>query len=78
MRTTVEIPDSQRAQLLALAARRGEKGFSALVQEALERFLRDQQEQGAVQRALSVRGCLSAREGAELEAATTRIRSRWR
>src|SRR3972149_4767993 len=39
MRTTVEITDEQRARLLELAARRGEKGFSKLVQEALERFI---------------------------------------
>jgi predicted DNA-binding protein len=42
MRTTIEIPDDQRARLLELAARRGEKGFSALVREALELYLRDQ------------------------------------
>ena len=39
MRTTVEITDAQRAGLLELAARRGEKGFSRLVQEAVEAIL---------------------------------------
>jgi hypothetical protein len=32
-------PDVQRARLLELAARRGEKGFSRLVQEAVDRLL---------------------------------------
>ena len=39
MRTTVEITSAQRARLLALAARRGDKGFSRLVQEALDAYL---------------------------------------
>ena len=42
MRTTVEIPDVQRARLLELAARRGEKGFSRLVQEAIDRLLAEE------------------------------------
>ena len=39
MRTTVEIPDQLRARLLALAARRGEKGYSRLVEEAIARYV---------------------------------------
>jgi len=39
VRTTVEISDAQRAALLKLAAERGEKGFSRLVGEALDRYL---------------------------------------
>jgi metal-responsive CopG/Arc/MetJ family transcriptional regulator len=78
MRTTVEIPDEQRAKLLELAARRGEKGFSSLIQEALEHYLRDQNREQAISRALELEGLLGAEEAAELEAATKRIRSRWR
>lgn len=78
MRTTIDIPDDQRAQLLALAARRGEKGFSGLVREALEIYLRDQQRHHAVERAAGLLGYLSADEAADLEAATARIRSQWR
>jgi hypothetical protein len=40
MRTTIEITDHQRARLLDLAARRGAKGFSRFVQEALDDYLR--------------------------------------
>jgi len=38
--TTVEIRDRQRAKLFELAARRGEKGFSKLVQEAIDLYLK--------------------------------------
>jgi hypothetical protein len=78
MRTTVEIPDEQRAKLLELAARRGEKGFSGLIQEALELYLRGQQQEQAVARALALQGCLQAEEADDLEAATKRARGRWR
>jgi hypothetical protein len=39
MRTTVEINDEHRARLLQLAARRGDKGFSHILAEAIERYL---------------------------------------
>lgn len=79
MRTTVEISDSQRAQLLRLAAERGDKGFSRLVGEALERFLA---EEGArkdrIQSALALEGTLDAESANEMEASVRRIRSTWR
>ena len=39
MRTTVELSDEQRAALLSLAAKRGLRGYSMLVQEALAQYL---------------------------------------
>ncbi len=38
MRTTVEIPDRLRAALHATAAQRGYRGFSKLVEEALDLY----------------------------------------
>jgi metal-responsive CopG/Arc/MetJ family transcriptional regulator len=79
MRTTVEITEEQRARLLALAARRGEKGFSKLVQEALDRYLAgvDAREK-EVRSALAVIGSFDDAEGAELEHETRSIRESWR
>lgn len=39
MRTTIELSDRTYARLRARAAERGMRGFSAIVEEALERFL---------------------------------------
>jgi|KBSSwiStaDraftv2_1062776.scaffolds.fasta_scaffold07868_9 hypothetical protein len=39
MRTTVEITEPQRQALTALAQRRGIRGFSPLIQEALDAYL---------------------------------------
>ena len=79
MRTTVEITDEQRARLLELAARRGAKGFSSLVQEALERYL-EQEARGDEQRrtALAARGRLSQKEASALEQRVQALRKAWR
>jgi metal-responsive CopG/Arc/MetJ family transcriptional regulator len=79
MRTTVEIPDSQRARLLDLAARRGEKGFSRLVQEAVERMLaEDDSRKSRTATALALKGSLGAKAADDLSASIARIRSTWR
>jgi metal-responsive CopG/Arc/MetJ family transcriptional regulator len=79
MRTTIEIPDAQRARLLDLAARRGEKGFSRLVQEAVERMLaEDDSRKSRTKAALTLEGSMGAKEADEMMASVARIRSTWR
>jgi len=79
VRTTIEITDEQRAKLLQLAAQRGEKGFSKLVQEALESYLDELTErEERVQDALSTIGQLSAAAADRLEQEVRRLRSSWR
>lgn len=60
MRTTIELSDRTYARLRAKAAERGMRGFSAIVEEALERLL----EQGGEDLA----SALAAAEGAWSEA----------
>ena len=79
MRTTVEIRDEHRAALLELAARRGEKGFSSLVGEALEAYLRaKRRDTEGRKKALRLRGVLSSREAARLRDHSAAIRASWR
>jgi hypothetical protein len=79
MRTTIEISREQRACLMELAARRGEKGFSKLVQQALDAYLRSQTgEQEKRRRALMLKGALDSREAERLRQATREIRKSWR
>jgi hypothetical protein len=79
MRTTVEIPDVQRARLLELAARRGEKGFSRLVQEAVDRLLaEDDSREVRTKAALALEGSMGTKEADELLASVARIRGTWR
>lgn len=79
MRTTVEIDDNQRAELLKLAAQRGEKGFSGIVREALDLYLRQHRgKRDIVARALQLRGSFSDAEADALEASVRDLRGRWR
>ena len=79
MRTTIEIPDELRARLLALAARRGENGFSHLVQEAVSRYLDDLERQDErARKAKSAIGTLSERDAEALEDSVRSLRASWR
>jgi predicted DNA-binding protein len=79
MRTTIEISDEHRARLLELAARRGEKGFSLLVREALEKYLEDvDAQEDRVRDALAVLGSLDEDAAKHMEAVAKDLRDRWR
>ena len=79
MRTTIEIKDEHRAALLELAARRREKGFSTLVNEAIERYLAEAGE-AAVRRnrAAALKGRLRESDARPLRRRVAAIRERWR
>lgn len=77
MRTTVEIADEQHRALSALAQRRGLRGFSQLVQEALESYLRDLADD-EIDVLLALEGTLSEREEVELRARVGAARATWR
>lgn len=79
MRTTIEINDKHRAKLLELAAQRGEKGFSAIVGEAIETYLQNQAKRSEMRRrALRLRGSLSPEEGERLQRELSTLRKFWR
>lgn len=79
MRTTIELTDKQRAKLLEIAAQRGEKGFSHLVREAVERYLDEEtHRREQLDAARSVLGSLGEREADELEASVRGSRETWR
>ncbi len=79
MRTTIEITEAQRAELLRLGAARGEKGFSSIVREALDLYLKQHRERAAaVRAALGVKGVLEPGEGEALLEDVRALRERWR
>ena len=79
MRTTIEINDEQRASLLKIAAERGLKGFSPIVQEALGEYLATRGgDADRNSRAQAVRGALDRAEADELDRVCKRIRDEWR
>ncbi len=79
MRTTVELTEKQRAELLKLAAQRGMKGFSGLVQEAIDAFLVSQASRASlIEAALAMKGAFKGDAADEFEARTKSIRGSWR
>ena len=79
MRTTIELKPEHRARLLELAARRGEKGFSSVIAEAVDAYLERTAEGGRLRkRALSLRGKLRSRDAERLRSSVARIREFWR
>lgn len=79
MRTTIEIDDEQRGKLLEAAARRGEKGFSSIVQVALAQYFEAEEERKeAVRNALLALGSLPAAEADRLEREVRKLRRSWR
>lgn len=79
MRTTIELSDVQRAELLRLAAERGEKGFSRLIQEAVDRYLEEQGSRSdRTEAALRLEGTLDNAGAEALERSVREARSLWR
>lgn len=79
MRTTIEIKDEHRARLLQIAARRGEKGFSHVVNEALERYFEQLGDRAELTRkALETLGTLDGQAADQLEREVRKLRKSWR
>ncbi len=68
-----------RARILELAANRGEKGFSLVVADALELYLKAQNDRkSAIQTALALKGSMREVDAADLLARTQSVRANWR
>lgn len=79
MRTTIELSDDRRAKLLQIAAERGEKGFSRIIEEALDHYFEERERRRErVEAALGVLGSLDPERADRLEESVRRLRERWR
>ena len=79
VRTTIELTSRQRALLLKLAAERGEKGFSRLIQEAVDRYLEERaSRRERIDAALGVLGTIDDATEARLRESVAETRRSWR
>lgn len=79
MRTTVEIRDKYRAELLRLAANRGEKGFSGIIDEALSHYFSMEADSVARRNAaLNTRGKLGNADADSMLEHIVNTRRNWR
>lgn len=75
MRTTIELSDAVRARLLAITARRGIKGFSGLVQDAVESYLDAlDSENERVRRAVLLKGVFREKDADNMRRAVRDLR----
>ena len=78
MRTTIELTEEQRALLHAIAARRGSRGYSRVVQEAIDFYLKHHAEAESARRLLLDRkGAWSADEAERTRKALRELRASW-
>lgn len=77
MRTTVEITNEQHRALSAIAQRRGVRGFSVLVQEALDAYLANLHTD-EVDILLGLEGVLTDSDAKELASRVNDVRTTWR
>lgn len=77
MRTTIELTDSQRSALTRVADRRGLRGYSVLVQEAVDSYLAalDASETRAL---IDLGGSLTDEEADRMEQRIADLRGSWR
>jgi hypothetical protein len=79
MRTTVEMKPQHRAALIALATKRGKKGFSGVLAEAIDTYLQGEDERAKRKaRLLALGGSLSAKDAEHLRRVSRRFREHWR
>ena len=77
MRTTIEITEGQHRALASVAQHRGLRGFSPLVQEALDSYLRDLGDD-ELDLLLSLEGILDEGDEQEVRARVDEARATWR
>jgi hypothetical protein len=81
MRTTLELTPENHTALRELAARRGEKGYSRIVNEAIDRYVHAETEERRARTAAALEashGIISEEEGEQLQANIRKWRESWR
>jgi hypothetical protein len=79
MRTTIELSNEHRSALHALAAGRGVRGYSKLIREAVDLFIREAAiKEGGAKRLLRMRGTWNKEEARTFQKKLREIRKNWK
>ncbi len=79
MRATIELPNRLRAAVLAVAARKGYRGYSRVIVEALEFYLAEKEaRESGLSKLLMLRGSWSEDEAKSVREGVKEARSNWR
>ena len=78
MRTTIEISDRHRSILLSLAAQRGLRGYSEIIQEAIDLYLAAQvKETDLKEKVLAMQGSWQKEEAEQTRSSLLELREKW-
>jgi hypothetical protein len=78
MRTTIEISDKNRGILLSLAAQRGLRGYSSLIEEALDFYIEHRLKNAAEKiEILKMKGSWKTGETKRIKANLNQLRENW-
>ena len=79
MRTTIEISDKHRSILLSLAAEKGFRGYSRIVEEALDHYIANQYKKtDTKRRILKMKNTWAAEETRDTKARLNTLRENWK
>lgn len=78
MRMTIEISEHQRDFLVSLAAQRGLRGYSEIVQEALEKYISEQVQDNEIkEKVLGMKGSWNKDEMEQTKSRLQELREKW-
>jgi metal-responsive CopG/Arc/MetJ family transcriptional regulator len=79
MRTTIELSNDHRSSLHSLAARRGIRGYSKLIQEAVDLYIQEKTaKERNVKPLLQMRGTWNSEDARKLQRNLRKIRKNWK
>jgi len=79
MRTTIEISNRHRSILLSLAAQKGLRGYSGIIQEALDYYIEHKTRSADAKRdILKMKGSWKAEETKKIRSKLTELRENWK
>jgi hypothetical protein len=79
MRTTIEISDRHRSVLVALAAQRGLRGYSEIIEEALDNYIAEQvRDPDTKEKVLAMRGTWQEDEIKRTRSRLVELREQWK
>jgi predicted transcriptional regulator len=79
MRTTIELSDRHRGILHALSSERGLRGYSRIIEEAIDFYIKEKAlKDNTVQELLQLKGSWSTEEGERIKAKLKEVREDWR
>jgi metal-responsive CopG/Arc/MetJ family transcriptional regulator len=79
MRTTIELSNDHRSSLHSLAARRGLRGYSKLIREAVDLYIQEMNaKEGSAEHLLSMRGSWNKEDARAFQKKLREIRKNWK